>query len=212
MKGDVMATTLLKRIAVLFAALLLAGTAAAQNQPTVEYSADSVMEHEEGTMKGKVYIAPSKERREMNAGADKMINIMRHDKKITWMLMPEDKMYMEMKQTAASQSKDDLSAYKIEQTTVGKETMNGVETTKSKIIMTGKDGSKMGGFMWMSKENIMVKMDAVSIDKGEKNRFKTELTNIKIGKQDPALFEIPPGFEKMDMPGMDMEAIKNMMK
>ena len=70
----------------------------------------------------------------------------------------------------------------------------------------------MGGFMWMSKENIMVKMDAVSIEKGEKNRFKTELTNIKIGKQDPALFEIPPGFEKMDMPGMDMEAIKNMMK
>ena len=64
----------------------------------------------------------------------------------------------------------------------------------------------------MSKENIMVKMDAVSIEKGEKNRFKTELTNIKIGKQDPALFEIPPGFAKMDMPGMDMDAIKNMMK
>lgn len=207
-----MRTTLLKQIGVLFSALLLAGSGVAQNQPTVEYSADSIMEHDEGTMKGKVYVAPGKERREMSTGAEKMINIMRHDKKITWMLMPEDKMYMEMKQMAASQSKDDLSAYKIEQTTVGKETMNGVETTKSKIIMTGKDGSKMGGFMWMSKENIMVKMDAVSIDKGEKNRFKTELTNIKIGKQDPALFEIPPGFQKMDMPGMDMEAIKNMMK
>ena len=207
-----MQTTLLKQIGFLFAALLLAGTAVAQNQPTVEYSADSVMEHGEGTMKGKVYVAPGKERREMNSGAEKMVNITRKDKKVTWMLMGEDKMYMETKHSAAAPSKDDLSAFKIEQTVVGKETMNGVETTKSKIIMTGKDGSKMGGFMWMTKENIMVKMDAVSIDKGEKNRFKTELTNIKIGKQDPALFEIPPGFAKMDMPGMDMEAIKNMMK
>ena len=207
-----MGTLLLKQLGVLFAALLLAVSASAQNQPTVEYSADSIMEHGEGTMNGKVYIAPGKERREMGAGAEKMVNITRNDKKVTWMLMAEDKMYMETKHSAAAPSKDDLSAYKIEQTVVGKETMNGVETTKSKIIMTGKDGSKMGGFMWMSKENIMVKMDAVSIEKGEKNRFKTELTNVKIGKQDPALFEIPPGFQKMDMPGMDMEAIKNMMK
>ena len=207
-----MGTLLLKQLGVLFAALLLAVSASAQNQPTVEYSADTIMEYGEGTMKGKVYIAPGKERSEMNAGAGKMVNITRKDKKVTWMLMAEDKMYMETKHSAAAPSKDDLSAYKIEQTVVGKETMNGVETTKSKIIMTGKDGSKMGGFMWMSKENIMVKMDTVSIEKGEKNRFKTELTNIKIGKQDPALFEIPPGFAKMDMPGMDMDAIKNMMK
>ena len=207
-----MGTLFLKQLGVLFAALLLAGTAAAQNQPSVEYSADSVMEHEEGTTKGKVYIALGKERRETNMGAEKMVNITRNDKKVTWMLMAEDKMYMETKHGAAAPSKDDLSAFKIEQTVVGKETINGVETTKSKIIMTGKDGSKMGGFMWTTKENIMVKMDTVSIEKGEKNRFKTELTNIKIGKQDPALFEIPPGFAKMDMPGMDMDAIKNMMK
>lgn len=68
----------------------------------------------------------------------------------------------------------------------------------------------MGGFMWMSKDNIMVKMDAVAIDKGSKNRFKSELTNIKIGKQDPALFEIPPGYQKMSMPGMDMGNMGNM--
>lgn len=207
-----MPTKLLTGIAVLFAALMLAVTAAAQNPVTVEYSADSIIEHGEGTMKGKVYFAPGKERREMNAGAEKMVNITRNDKKVTWILMTEDKMYMETKHSAATPNKDDLSSYKIEQSIVGKETMNGVETTKSKIIMTGKDGSKMGGFMWMTKENIMVKLDAVSIEKGNKDRFKTELTNLKIGKQDPALFEIPPGFEKMDMPGMDMEAIKNMMK
>ena len=206
-----MTTALTKAFGIGLAALLLTAGAAAQHQSaTVEYSADTSLEHAEGAMKGKVYSAPGKERREMKAGAETVVSIMRTDKKITWMLMPEQKMYMEMKQNAAAPGKDDLSAYKIEQTVVGKETMNGVETTKSKIIMTGQDGSKMGGFMWMSKDNIMVKMDAVAIDKGSKNRFKSELTNIKIGKQDPALFEIPPGYQKMSMPGMDMGNMGNM--
>ena len=194
-------------------ALVISGRSYSMDQPNVEYSADTVMEHEGGAMKGKIYFAPGKERREMAAGAENMVNITRHDKKVTWMLMPEEKMFMEMKQSAgAPPNKDDMSGYTIEQSIVGPETMNGVETTKSKIIMTGKDSTKFGGFMWTTKEGIMVKLDAIAIDKNSKARFKTELTNLKVGKQDPALFEIPQGFKRMDMPGMDMDAIKNMMK
>jgi hypothetical protein len=133
-------------------------------------------------------------------GGDKMIMIMRHDKKVAWTLMPSEKMYMEMSiAEAGAQNKSDTSQYQIEQTVVGPETVNGVNTTKSKIIMTGPKGEKMGGFMWTTKENIVVKMDAIAIDKKEKLRFKTELTNLKIGKQDPALFEIPSGYTKMSM-------------
>jgi hypothetical protein len=82
---------------------------------------------------------------------------------------------------------------------IGPESLNGVNTTKSKIIMTGPKGEKMGGFMWATRDNIVVKMDAIAIDKKDKHRFKTELTNLKVGKQDPALFEIPSGYSKMSM-------------
>ena len=207
-----MLTKMFTLLAVIVATLSLTTAARAADPARAEYSADQVMEHSEGASKGRVYVAPGKERRETSEGGQNMLNITRHDKKVTWMLMPEDKMYMETKHTAASQSKDDLSEYQIEQSVVGTEKMNGVETTKSKIIMTGKDGSKMGGFMWTTKEGIQVKLDAIAIDKNSKDRFKMELTNIKISKQDPALFEIPKGYEKMDMPGMDMESIKKMMK
>ena len=130
-----------------------------------------------------------------------MLMITRQDKKVAWTLMPSEKMYME---TSISQAKakDDLSSYKIEQTVVGPETVNGVSTTKSKIIMTGPKGEKMGGFMWTTRENILVKMDAIAVDKNQKHRFKTELTNLKVGKQDAALFEIPSGYTTMDMGGM----------
>jgi hypothetical protein len=120
---------------------------------------------------------------------------------VIWMLMPETKTYMETPMGSQS-SPGDMSGYKIELSEVGKETLNGMATTKSKLVMTGQDGTKFGGFMWSTKEKIMVKMDAISIDKGDKMRMKQELTNVKIGKQDLLLFEIPPGYQRTSMMGM----------
>lgn len=195
------------RMLLMAAALTMAGAAqaAGPSRPQVEYSADSVMETAEVSMKGRVHYTPTRERREMvmGSGGDKMITITRHDKKVAWTLMPAEKMYMEMSiAQAGAKNKSDPSQYKIEQTVVGPETVNGVNTTKSKIIMTGPKGEKMGGFMWVTRENIVVKMDAIAVDKKQKHRFKTELTNLKVGKQDAALFEIPPGYTTMDMGGM----------
>ena len=193
------------RMLLMSAAMVIAGAvqAASSSPPQVEYSADSVLETAEVSMKGHVNYTPTRERREMvmGSGGDKMIMITRQDKKVAWTLMPSEKMYMESS-IAQAKSKEDLSSYKIEQTVIGPETVNGVSTTKSKIIMTGPKGEKMGGFMWTTKENIVVKMDAIAIDKKQKHRYKTELTNLKVGKQDPKLFEVPAGYQKMSIPGM----------
>ncbi len=169
--------------------------------PRVEYSADSTMDTAEVSMKGRVHYTPTRERREMVQGGQKMITIQRRDKKVMWTLMPEEKMYMEMS-LDAKRAPDDLTGYKIEQTTVGPETVNGVSTTKSKVIMTDAKGAKMGGFMWTTKDGIVVKTDVIAMDKGGKQRMKMELTNLKVTKQDAALFEIPAGYTKMDLGGM----------
>lgn len=168
--------------------------------PQVEYSADRYFETAEMTIKGKIYSTPDKERQEMS-GEMTMITITRHDKKVVWILMPDTKMYMENRLTEGKEGTDNLSAYNFEETVVGEEVVNGIRTTKSKLIMTNKkDGSKLGGFHWKTKEGIEVKMDMIAVDKNSKTRFKSELTNLKIGKQDPKLFEIPAGYSKMSMP------------
>lgn len=186
------------KIVVFVTGLFLVGSAAANQGPKVEYSADSYMETSDGITQGTVYVAHGKERREYVQDGEKTVMILRHDKKVIWMLQPEDKTYMEQKMPKGGR-KDDLSAYKIEQTVVGPETINGVSTTKSKIIMIGPKGDKLGGFYWKSKEGIVVKTDAIAVDKKSKERIKSELTNLKVGKQNPSLFEIPAGYEKMDM-------------
>ncbi len=177
----------------------LATAASAWEGPKVEYSADTVMETAEVAIRGKVYAAPNKERREYAEGGQKIAMIVRADKKLAWLLMPEEKMYMEFDTKTEGRS-DDLSGWKIEQTVIGPETIDGHKTTKSKIIMTGPKGEKLAGFWWLTKDNIIVKMDAIAVDKGRKDRFKIENKNIKIGKQDPTLFEVPAGYQKMAMP------------
>ena len=100
---------------------------------------------------------------------------------------------------ADSQDPSDMD---VQQTAVGEETVNGIKTTKSKVIATKKDGSKIGGFFWTTKDGITVKMDLLSKEGDKKMRMSSELTNLKIGKQDPKLFEIPPGYTKNDMGAM----------
>jgi hypothetical protein len=214
-----MRTFLHSWLAVSAVSVILAAPTFAGPGINAEYSAEEVVETSEGLTKSTVYSTPTMERREISEGGQQMISITRRDKKVVWSLMPEEKMYMEMpigQSAEKKEEKTDLSAYKIEQTPMGQETINGIVMNKGKMIMTGKDGSKMGGFMWTTKEGIIAKLDALSVDQGKKDRFKLEMKNLKIAKQPVNLFEIPQGYEKMDMGtigGMEgMGDMGNMMK
>ena len=77
-----------------------------------------------------------------------------------------------------------------------------MKVTKYKTIATSTDGKKFGGFSWRTKEGINLKQDLLYKEGNDKKRMLTELSNVKIGKQDPKLFEIPDGFTKLDMGGM----------
>lgn len=185
----------------------LAVLAAPPPEVTVDYSADSTMETEGGmTMKSRIHHSLNKDRMEMG-GADGMVSIIRKDKKVVWQLMGD--MYMEMPMDASNAS--GMEAFDIvEQSEVGQETINGIKTTKSKIVAVKKNGSgKFGGFFWTTKEGITVKMDMLSKEGDKKMRMTSELTNLKIEKQDPALFEIPAGSTKNDMGAM-MGGMPNM--
>src|SRR5437870_11624680 len=171
------------------------------SRPQVEYSADSVMQTEEGTMEQHVYVTPAKERREMLTGdGDGSVQIFRFDSKVMWQVMPSQKMYME--HSTAKAGAKDMSQWDFEETVMGEEVLNGMKVTKYKTIATSTDGKKYGGFSWRTKEGISIKTDLLYKEGNEKHRMMTELKNVKIGKQDPQLFEIPQGYTKFDMGGM----------
>ena len=172
------------------------------SRPQVEYSADSTIQNEEGTIQQRVYATPTKERKEMLTGAgDGAVQIFRFDTKVMWQVMPSEKMYMEHSIAGKSQGSDP-SQWTYEDTVMGEETLNGMKVTKYKTIATSSDGKKYGGFSWRTKEGISIKQDLLYKEGNDKKRMLTELTNVQIGRQDPKLFEIPEGFTKFDMGAM----------
>jgi hypothetical protein len=177
--------------------------AAPMNRPQAEYSADATIENEEGTVKQKIFVTPTKERKEMLTGSGEgAVQIFRYDNKVMWMLMPSESMYMEYSIGGGPSKGGDPSQWTYEDTVVGEETMNGVKVTKYKTIATSTDGKKYGGFSWRTREGINVKQDLLYKEGNDKKRMLTELSNLQIGRQDSKLFEIPEGFTKFDMGGV----------
>ena len=162
--------------------------------PTVEYSADRVMETEKGTMTQKVFHAAGKERSEMNMGGMQSVMILRPDQKAGYMLMPAQKMYQQMDFAKARETVSGTPGEDVTITEEGRETVEGLEATKYKLVTADK---KYGGFMWFTDQGIAVKMDLLSREDGKKSRITMTLKNLQVADQDDALFEVPAGYNKM---------------
>jgi hypothetical protein len=166
------------------------------------FSADATMETEEHQLTSQVYYKPGMVRDVTDAGGMEMVTIQRYDLGKVWVLMGQG-MYMETDIGEAEQAPE----YKlVERSVVGTETIDGLETTKYKTIYEGPDG-RFGGFTWFTKDNIAVKGFMVSETKGEKHRIKWTLTNVQLGDQPDALFELPAGAKPMG----SMGGLMNMM-
>jgi len=189
-------------------AVAFAGRVSAQFKPPAgyedkaEYSADQTMEMEEMKFTAKIFHTPKKERREQSMMGHTSINIIRQDKQLVWVLMPMQNSYMEHPiGQAGPKEQEDFSQYKVEFEKAGEENVDGHDCAKMKVIATKPDGTKFGGFWWSRKaDNIMVKADMIAkMEDGKKRRMLIRNQNIKTGPQDPALFEIPAGYNKMNM-------------
>jgi len=157
-----------------------------------DFSADIVTKTKGKTMQGKIFLSGEKSRMEMQ----NMVVIGRLDKKVTWMLMPDRKMYMEseMKPGSIPVEKDPSQVSK---ELVGKDTVDGQAATKYKVTFTDSKGGQTSVYQWfLDKNGFPVKTAALD------DSWSHEYRNIKEGAQPPDLFEIPEGYKKFSMPAI----------
>lgn len=172
--------------------------------PTVEYAADRSIETGQGTFEGKIYATKDKERTETSVQGMDSVMIVRKDQQLGYMLMPAQRTYQKLDFQQAQQQSG--SPNDVEITEVGSDTVEGIATTKYKMIM--KDGSA-GGFLWVTPEGITVKMDMLSKDGRAKNRTTVTLKNLVIGPQDAALFDPPADYKAMPSFGGGLKGMFN---
>jgi len=165
-----------------------------------EFSADLIIDNPQGKFTGKVYVKADKIRQEfLNAGM-KQVVILRLDKGVTWSLMPENKMYMEMAGTGKEATDPEIEK-KIkdmaDKKSLGKEKIGGYVCEKYQYIYHDKSLGVLT--QWFSKQlNYPIKTE----HKTSSYHMVTEYKNIKEGGIEDSLFEIPSGYQKMQLPMM----------
>lgn len=180
----------------------------------IEFSADQVVNAKGmGSIKAKINFTENKWRTEADIAGNHTISIIRPDKNVTWVLMPDDKMYMENKidpsQRIATAKK---MAGEIKREKLGKENIGGISCDK--YIITYREGTKNASvYLWLSSDGIPVKSEAAD------GSWSSQMKNIVKGPQAASLFEVPAGYTKMSAPSsgkapgkMDMDSMKNMME
>jgi len=184
---------MLKRIAAIFLfSLFCSATALA-----VEFSADTVTTYKGGNkVTGKMYYKADRFRMDMNVGDDMMV-ITRLDKKVVWNVMPSEKMYIEMafdpKKKPMVESKFEGE---VERKEVGEEMIDGHPTKKYLVTYrSGNDTEQV--YQWLATD-IKFPIKSAAVD----GSWTQEFRNVKMATQPDNLFEVPPGYEKMEMPQM----------
>jgi hypothetical protein len=192
-------TLLAAEAALAFGGMIAVGMNEAAQVGEVEtpFRAEARLETEQQNIDTVIYYKPGHIRDEMKMGGQDMVVLQDLEAQKMYMLMPQG-MYMEMDM---GQSNEQMQEYRlVEREVVGREEVNGFDTTKYKVIYEGPEG-KYGGFTWFTDDNIAVKSFAVSETRGERSRFRYEVKKLERGDQPDSLFEIPAGYRKFSMGG-----------
>lgn len=163
-----------------------------------EFSADLIQKTPGQTMTGKVFVKGKNMRMEMNTPGGAVVNIVLPDEGKALMLRPKEKMYMEMSANASaavSSAPDEDWEKKATRKHLGTENMNGYLCDKYEIIYHDKSMGKTT--QWISpKLSYPIKM----VHQGQQGEVITEYKNIKENGISDSLFQVPAGYQKMQIP------------
>ena len=171
--------------------LLISATA-----PAAEFSAVIFQRYQGKESQNNTYVKGDKVYREFSTGNGRTIVILRPDKTVIWMIMPDQRMYMEMPYTEAMVKDLKVAAQDVAtEKHLGTETVSGYLTDKYETTVKD-NGGKIKHFMWVSKQ-LGVPIRTSSPD----GSFFMEYRDIQEGSVADNVFEPPAGFEKMALPG-----------
>jgi len=188
-----------KRIAWLALGLSVAQSAAGADpipwlHPQVDYAAHTVMQSRAGRLTGRVWASGPKERRELIVQGHTHTMIVRKDRGVAWVLVPEQQVYLEQPLGESGMTPDRFAGGQLVRDVLGTEVVNGAKATRYRVHGTSAKGEPFAALMWMTAQEIPVR---VVTDEGDQ-RVEMELDELSVGAVDPSRFEIPSGYTRLN--------------
>ena len=181
---------------IIFSVLALASAAMA-----AEFMADMIQKTPMGEFTGKVYVKGKNIRRETTIMGQKQIIINQGYKRVTYVLMPQQMAYMEMKWQKKDEASNVSSIEDLKKKGkvkyLGKEKVSGYKCKKYQYTPNDPFGVPMT--LWISEKlHYPIKTELSS----SKGKMTILYKNIKQKKIPNSLFQVPADYEKMTMPIM----------
>ena len=161
---------------------------------SVGFAAERVLIIDGQSYVGMMWHMPGEQRHEQVLPALKSVLILRDGSEVGKMILPQLHTVVEF---SLPKEFSLLSDRDLLRNPVAQETVNGIATTKYAVENNSPSG-RASGSLWLSHEGIPMKCDAkFEAGNGRISTIYWELRLVKIGEQDPVLFEIPPGYAKL---------------
>jgi hypothetical protein len=174
-----------------------------------EYSAASSIQTPKGVQRGRVWRTPTALRHEMTDESRGNTVIARLDRKVAWLLVPEQKLAIELGLENFGLPTELLTGAGVKQTPVGQETIAGMRTTKVHVERpAGQNGNgRFEGDVWTTAEGIIMKVVGAGENQGRPGTVNMSFSDVKVARQDPALFELPADYRRLALKGVDFESL-----
>jgi hypothetical protein len=144
----------------------------------------------------RIFVKDNKVRNEVQFGGQNSIHILRPDKQVVWIILPQQKAYMEMPvtQEAAQKLMPVTAEQMAKMTKVGSDTINGYACDKYETSMPHQ-GKPVKITTWVAND-LGMPIKVVAAD----GSFAVDYKDIKPAQLEDSLFEVPKDYKKLNMP------------
>lgn len=166
----------------------------------VSYSADFSVSSDKGSYDGQVWHAPGRERRDYATQGGSQAVLLRRDTDSAYLMKPSGRWYVGLGFQAVGALAGGIDNLSVERRKVRDENVGGIRATLYKVSAIGPQNSRFDGDAWFTKEGILVRaVGQLTEANGHHTPVETQLTNLKVGRVDERVFELPAGWFGMDL-------------
>lgn len=183
-----------------------AATAANPWTLTTEYSADVVIVSGGQTIQSRIARTPNALRSETQQRGQTMTAIVRLDRNLGWLLIPGTRNAAEVDLAGFPMIPGLLRNPNATATAEGTETIDGMTVTRWRVA-GGEPGARFTGKVWATAQGVVLKIEGESETNQQRQPFTLTARNVRIARQPPALFEVPEGYQRLQVPPQLLQAV-----
>lgn len=158
------------------------------------FSAERTLVIDGHTYRGRVWAMPGKERHEQSILGLQPVFLLRGDSPLAEVVLTSIKTVVQIEIPAELRL---LNVAALAQHPVGRETINGIATTKYAIDKSIPEGHAEG-MLWLSRDGIPMRLAGTFTNaKGKASTIRWELSGVKTGPLPETLFDPPAGLSKL---------------